>query len=144
MVSESLPQLPGAAGIAGPPWGQSDNTVSGGIDRAEKINKKPLPPLKRKKKVVETDTTPVLPAKGSANRVRCNFYFLFLYLCSFWCTIQNKRAKHHHKGDSPTFSPYQTPTLLKTGIRTRTPTHANVVLAFSFQSDRWRASWAAP
>jgi paired amphipathic helix protein Sin3a len=59
--------------------------------------------------VVETDATPILPAKGSANRVRCNFYFLFLYLCSFWCTFQNKRAKHHHKGDSPTFSPYQTP-----------------------------------
>lgn len=114
-----LPQLAGAVGTAGSSWGQSDNAVSGGIDRTEKINKKPLPPLKRKKKVVETDTTPVLPAKGSANRVRDSFI-------AFSCTDASSGASFRIREQSTItketlrlFRHIKRPTLLKTDIRTR-------------------------
>ena len=70
-----LPQPSGASGAAGPSWGQSDNAVSGGIEPAEKVNKKPIPSLKRRKRVVEKDVTPVPPAKGSTNKVRSTSSF---------------------------------------------------------------------
>ena len=72
-----LPQPSSAAGTAGPSWG--DNSVLSSIDRIEKTSKKPIPPLKRKKKIVEKDTTPVPVAKSSTNRVRCISSHLFFY-----------------------------------------------------------------
>ena len=72
-----LPQPPGAPGANGSSWGQSDNAVSSGIEPPEKAIKKPVPSLKRRKKV-EQDVTPVPPAKGSTNRVRCIFSFMHL------------------------------------------------------------------
>src|SRR5882762_3427807 len=44
------------------------------------------------------------------------------------CISQAKRAKHHHKGDSPTFSPYQTPHSPQNG---HSHSHAHGQLAFS-------------
>lgn len=64
---------PHPSGSGGQSWGPSDTA-------AEKAGKKPIPPLKRRKKVVEKDTTPVPPAKSSANRVRSDIYSL-LILC---------------------------------------------------------------
>jgi histone deacetylase complex regulatory component SIN3 len=74
-----LPQPSGASGALGPSWGQSDNGISGGIDPADKGIKKPISSLKRKKKVVDKDVTPVPPVKSSANRVRYISFPSFIY-----------------------------------------------------------------
>lgn len=61
-----LPQPPGGPGVNSSPWSAD---APGGVDRSDKAGKKPIPPLKRRKKPIEKDPTPVPPAKTSTNRV---------------------------------------------------------------------------
>lgn len=109
-----VPQPPGGPGVSGPSWSQTDN--------ANAASKKPLPPLKRRRKPVEKDTTPVPPAKASANRVRhksfCSNESLLIVCLFNRLKERNIITKVTRRRSLPT----KTHSHLKTAIHTRIPT----------------------
>lgn len=85
-----LPQPAGGPGVAGPStWGADSATA----DR-DKASKKPIAPLKRRRKPVEKDTTPApQPPKAAANNKVCAPSLCFVkFVLLILSTVQTSKT----------------------------------------------------